>query len=422
MKKILWFLVAAGSLTVMTGCNVHVPQSWPDADLKAVTNVIQTAAIPAGVKGLEVDNWYGSVHVIGTDNGTNAWTWQFTVRAKSDAVAQKIASGASCKVEQNGDELDLVVSLPVPPEPHSIQSDFEISVPKTVSIRTQNRFGPTHISDLTGNVEATDENGRLEIQNIAGSVNAQTSFGSLSVSHTGSARLKDQNGRIEAEAIGGPLDAQTSFATLVARNVRGAATLHDQNGQIEATAIDGPLDAGTSFASLIASDISGAAHLRDQNGSIKINKVGGDVDIETSFATLRVEEIGGNAILMNQNGSVVASGVNGSVKATTSFAAMDISGGGSKFVCHNQNGSIRLHPTSVALTNIQAQTSFATLEVRLPVGLKPAIQARTTFADVESDFPVLLKPRGEDPFADVTPDTAQISLENQNGKIRVVRD
>jgi hypothetical protein len=422
MKKLLLLTVTTGILAVMTGCDVHVPQSWSDADLKTVTNVIQTAAIPVGLKDLEVDNRYGSVHIIGTDNGTNAWTWHLTVHAKTDAVAEKIVSGASCKVELNGDQLDLVVSLPDSPEPHSIQSDFQISVPKTVSIRTQNRFGPTDIADLTGNVEATDENGRLEIRNITGSVKAWTSFDSLFVSHTGSARLKNQNGRIEAEAIDGPLDAQTSFDSLVARDIRGAATLHDQNGRIEATGIDGPLDAKTSFDSLIARDIGGPAHLRDQNGSIKIVQVQGDADIETSFASLRVEEIEGNAILRNQNGSVVASGVTGSVKAATSFADMDITGGGSKFACHNQNGSIRLHPTSVALTNIEAQTSFATLEVRLPATLKPAIQARTTFADVESDFPVLMKPRGENPFADVTPDTPQISLENQNGKISVVRD
>jgi len=35
---------------------------------------------------------------------------------------------------------------------------------------------------------------------------------------------------------------------------------------------------------------------------------------------------------------------------------------------------------------------------------------------------VLMKPRGEDPFGDVAPGTARISLLNQNGKIGVVRD
>jgi hypothetical protein len=101
---------------------------------------------------------------------------------------------------------------------------------------------------------------------------------------------------------------------------------------------------------------------------------------------------------------------------------MEIKGAGAKFVCHNQNGAIRLRATSAALANIEAKTSFGPLEVHLPAGLNPAIQARTTFAEIESDFPVLMKPRGEDPFAGIASETARITLQNQNGRIGVVRD
>jgi hypothetical protein len=110
------------------------------------------------------------------------------------------------------------------------------------------------------------------------------------------------------------------------------------------------------------------------------------------------------------------------VRAHSGAVAQQIAGGGSRFVCHNQNAPIRLHATSTALTNIEAKTSFGTLEVHLPASLKPAIRARTSFAGIESDFPVLLKPRGEDPFAGVVPEAARISLQNQTGRIAVVRD
>ena len=60
--------------------------------------------------------------------------------------------------------------------------------------------------------------------------------------------------------------------------------------------------------------------------------------------------------------------------------------------------------------------------MHLPATLKPAIQARTSFAEIESDFPVLMKPRGEDPFTDVGADVPKIKLNNQNGRIRVVRE
>jgi hypothetical protein len=425
MKKLFLFTVAASVLAAMTGCDFHISNfsgGWSDADLKAVTNVVQTAGIPAGLKGLEVDNRFGTIHITGTDNGTTGWTWKLAVRARSDSVAQQIASGASCKAELDGDHLTLVVSLPHPKQPHSFQSDFEITVPKSAAVRAQNRFGRTDIADLAGDVQATNENGRLEIRNIGGTVRARTSFDTLSVSNTGPATLKNQNGEIQAAAIHGPLDARTSFDSLLAEDIGGAATLRNQNGRIEATGIGGPLDAKTSFNSINARDIGGPVHLRDQNGSIKIVQARGDADIETSFDNLSVDGIQGDAILKNQNGGVTASGITGSVKASTSFAAMEIAGAGSKFVCHNQNGAIRLSATSTALTSIEAKTSFDTLEVHLPASLKPAIQARTTFADVESDFPVLMKSRGEDSFADVAPDTARITLQNQNGKIGVVRN
>ena len=414
--------LAVGILAFITGCDSHFTNGWSAADLNAVTNVIQAAEIPIGLKTLEVDNRFGMVRIIGTDSGIPGWTWKLAVHAKNDSVAQQIASASSCKAELDGDKLKLVVSLPDTKEPHSIQSDFQISVPKLAAVRTHNRFGPTEITDLVGNVEATGQNGSLEIRNIGANVRAQTAFNSLSVSNTGPATLKNQNGEILAVSIGGPLEATTSFASLITKEIRGQATLRNPNGRIEATGVAGRLDAKTSFNSLVARDIGGPVHLRDQNGSIKIVQVRGDADAETSFDGLNVEGVEGNAILMNQNGSVIASGVTGSVNASSSFASMNITGGGSKFVCHNQNGAIQICATSVALVNIEAKTSFAPLEVHLPAALKPAIQARTSFAKVESDFPMLIKSQGIDPFAEIAAGTARITLQNQNGSIGVVRD
>ena len=91
-------------------------------------------------------------------------------------------------------------------------------------------------------------------------------------------------------------------------------------------------------------------------------------------------------------------------------------------MCNNQNGAIHLRATSAGLTKIEANTSFATLEVYLPSGLKPAIQARTSFAPIDSDFPVLSDLSSAESLREYANAGAWISLRNQNGKIRVVRD
>lgn len=461
MKNTLLLSSALGVLTTLAGCGVHISRSshsWSDADLQASANVIQTAAIPANLQSLDLDNCNGRVHIVGSGTATNAWTWKLTVRARTDFAAQQIASNVTCKVETVGGHLNLAVTLCDTGEPHNIQSDFEINLPTSAAVQAHNRFGAVEVTGLGGTVDVTDENGQVEIQNVGGSVRARTSFDALSVNNIGQATLNNQNGRIDAvnvrgalkattsfdslivkdvngpaflanqngrievENVHGLLDAATSFDSLEAKSISGTATLRNQNGRIAASDIGSALDAKTSFDSLVARDIGGPVHLRDQNGAIKISQVKGNADIETSFDNLQVKGIQGDAVLFNQNGGVWADGVTGSVKASTSFAAMEITGAGSKFLCHNQNGRIRLRATSSTVTNIEADTSFDSLEVHLPSGMKPAIQAHTTFAEVESDFPVLMKRRGTDAFQDVSADTARITLENQNGKIGVIRD
>jgi hypothetical protein len=322
MKKLLLFGAAASLLAVLSGCDVrnfNSSNGWSDADLKAATNVIQTAAIPGSLKSLAVDNRFGAVHIIGTENGSTAWTWKLTVRARNDSAAQQFATNAGCKVQLDGDHLSLVVSLPDTKEPHSFQSDFEISVPKSIAVHAQNRFGRTDIASVAGDVEAANENGRLEIGNIGGGVRARTSFATLTVSNTGPATLNNQNGEIKATAIGGPLMAATSFASLIAQDVRGPATLSSQNGKIEANNIHGLLEAKTSFGSLAAKDISGAATLRNQNGRIEATGIGGALNAKTSFDSLNARDVDGAVHLRDQNGSINITQVKGNADVETSF-------------------------------------------------------------------------------------------------------
>lgn len=406
----------------LTGCGFQISNNSWSGDLTAATNVTRQAEIPATLKALTVKNRFGTVHVRGAEGASNEWTWTLAVRARTDEAAQRLALAATCKAELVEGHLQLIVSLPETSEPHSIQSDIEITVPKAASVRADNHFGRTEIAGLTGTADATDENGSMEISDVHGTVRAETSFSRLAVRNTGAAVLHNQNGEIEATGIAGTLEAETSFATMTARDIHGKATLANENGKIEAVNIGGPLTARTSFAPLEARDIDGAVHLRDQNGRIELNRAAGAADVETSFSSLSVDGVEGDALLVNQNGGVDARGVTGKVDATTSFASMEIRGGGPEFVCHNQNGSIQLRATSTALKRIEAETSFAALELHLPAGVKPTIQAHTTFAEVESDFPVLMKPHGENAFADAEPGVLQVSLRNQNGKIGVVRD
>ena len=385
MKRTFLVFIAAGVLVSMTGCYLSVSGSsgWSNTNLKAVTNLVQNAAIPDGLKFLEVHNAFGAVHVTGADHGPFGWSQKLTVRARTDDVVQQFASNLLCRADLAGDRLKLVVSVPDSRVPHSFQSDLEITVPKSIAVQTHDQYGRTEITGLNGDVEAMNRFGSLEVRDISGKVRAETSYAALKINHTGAATLKNAFGAIDAAGIHGPLDAETSYAALD------------------------------------ASDISGTVRLRNQFGRVNVEKAG-DADVKTSYAELRAKEIAGDARLVNQFGRVAAETITGSVRAVTSYGSMDVTGSGGSFNCENQFGGIAVRATSATLTNLEARTSYGSLTVRLPAALKPALQAHTSYADIESDFPVLMKPRGQDPFAGLPPGTPRINLQNQNGKIRVV--
>jgi CNT family concentrative nucleoside transporter len=94
-------------------------------------------------------------------------------------VVQQIASNALCKAELDGDHLKLVVTAPDSSEPHSFQSDLEITVPKSVAVQAHNQYGRTDISGLSGDVEAASQFGAMELRDIGGKVRAETSYAAL---------------------------------------------------------------------------------------------------------------------------------------------------------------------------------------------------------------------------------------------------
>lgn len=387
MKTILYLMLLVAIAAILSGCTYVTDSSFVShGDYRAVTNLTQTGELPAELKSLSVDNRFGALRVVGGEAGPGNWIWKLTVRARTEAEAQQAADAARCNLERDGHGWRLLVSLPRLDGRASFQSDLTVQVPQAASLRTRNEFGQTEVANVNGEVESNGRNGSVEVRNAGSKVVAETSFAELKIRDCGPARLANQNGKIEATGIRGALEAETSFAQLVAR------------------------------------DIAGPVRLRNRNGAVELTGAGGNADIKTSFAELSAKGVKGDATLENQNGEITTTDVSGSVEARTSFGAIDVQAAGPKFTCLNHNGSIRLRAASTTLASIEAKTSFSPIEVRLPGSLKPAIQARTSFADIESDFPVLMKPRGTDPFVDVAPGTPRVTVENQNGPIRIARD
>ena len=116
MKRLCPIIFAAAIFAALTGCNFNISSStgWSSSNLKASTNIVQTAAIPAGLKSLEVIIAFGTIHITGDDNNPAGWSQRLTVRARTEAEVQQIASNFLCKAESDGDHLHLKLVVTTP--------------------------------------------------------------------------------------------------------------------------------------------------------------------------------------------------------------------------------------------------------------------------------------------------------------------
>ena len=169
--------------------------------------------------------------------------------------------------------------------------------------------------------------------------------------------VRDSFGNIELENIAGSVDAETSNGKLSLRDARGSVNLR------------------TSFGAIEASNIPKGIRAVTGNGAIELSEIGGDTYAKTSYGSITVTHVNGNFTAEDSNGSVTARRVKGDATVTTSFSGVDLEEIGGKITVDNQNGAISVssRPPS-GCRDISLKTSFSSIRVGIPeAGLQPDV-------------------------------------------------
>ncbi len=340
--------------------------------------------VPAGVGRIEIVNRFGEVTVEG---GVEApeWRWEVTVSAPT----KELAEAALAEIETRNDvkagraRWELVLPETSRDHPLGIESKVRVLAPPTVEVAAENHFGKTVVHHIEGGTQ-----------------------------------VQCSHGEVEVNDLGGRVDVETSFARLTARRIP-AATLASQHGFLEATEVRGDLTARTSFAGLQLTGIEGSVTVENQHGEVQVRDVKGDARIRTSFASLLLENSGGSAHLRNQHGRITARGVREEIDVESSFAPIALDTEGAIVRCFNQHGSVDLTLRSPEVRSVEAVTSFADLSIAVPANLAPGIAADTSFGEVHSSLPIY--PGKQIEKTSLPAEAPQIRLRNTHGDIRIER-
>lgn len=164
---------------------------------------------------------------------------------------------------------------------------------------------------MLNNIETT--NGKVDIENCRGNLNARTT-----------------NGSIEVCNFIGSVDAESSNGRLTINNIDGKVNLSTSNGSIRVTGSPGLTNAHTSNGSIKVemADLEDDLNLYTSNASIKLHldkKIKADVEARTSNASIKVNDINLTTVKLSDN-----------------YLRGKIGKGGKKITLTTSNGSITL--------------------------------------------------------------------------------
>jgi hypothetical protein len=162
-------------------------------------------------------------------------------------------------------------------------------------VTVERASGGASISNSMGPVEMLEVRGNMEVKNSYGPVNITSCTGAMLLENQYSPiTLRDSEGRVEIENTG----------QIDITDHEGNITIDNLYGTVDAENILGDVVAKNGYQPIRIRDVSGSVDLENQYAEVSAKQVGGSVSITNQYAPIFVESLDGPVDLSNQYSNI----------------------------------------------------------------------------------------------------------------------
>ena len=286
---ILVVFVLAG-MGIYTNIREKHPDVNIDLDLfkhkNSQTVELPPKTIPAGAHVTVTTALGGIVAHVGDGNDLRVSITETAEATNEDAAADLIKS-LKVVIEQTSSGYD-VHAVNQEENEGRVTLDFDVTLPKSVSLTANSRRGDVSISGLAGAVTVTSQSGDVEVHDIGSDVTAQLTKGDARIDNiTGNVRIMGRGNEIEMNDVAGDATVQGEFFGPVRiRNVTKTTHYTSQAGDLTLSHLTGRLELDSGDISV--SDVGGFAKLATHDKDIEVENVAGRLDIAGTHGDIKV--------------------------------------------------------------------------------------------------------------------------------------
>jgi Putative adhesin len=200
-------------------------------DKTLTVNAAPTVTVSTGAGYVHVYNGADNqVHITGHVHANRNW---FSSDADADARVKQII--ASPPVTQSGNTITVGASHSDSDLFHNVSIDYDVTTPRTTTLKTNTGSGPIEIGGIAGTVAAGSGSGSIHVDNIGPNCRITTGSGRIQATNVhGAATLETGSGSMELTlSAPGDVKAQTGSGSIHIDGVAGALRAGTGSGSIE---------------------------------------------------------------------------------------------------------------------------------------------------------------------------------------------
>lgn len=292
MALILLLLFAVGGIAVLDwahrrGVNLNPGGGWPWPG----STITTTEEFPARAIGtgslVDISTENGNIIVLADEATDLRVVANKSGTAANESEARKIAEGIRIAVNPVGGGYEIREQGPGE-DNGKIRVDFELHVPKQVSIAARSARGDLDVSDVGGGVNVSTENGDIEIHDAGGDANASVQRGNVRISGAnGNVRISGHGDTVELSDVGGGATVEGDFyGPIRIHNVKARTSYSSAGTELTALWLSGRLEMDSETLEL--SDVGGNISLSTHNRDIQIENAGGRLQIVGTHGDIQV--------------------------------------------------------------------------------------------------------------------------------------
>lgn len=238
----------------------------------------QVVTIPAeGIKALALSQPRSEIKVTGADSDQISIKASIQVYGDDEDEARDRLKSLKVAAENDGGVLRIKLEGPPWTKKRRAQVDFEMEVPKGLSLELGTASGEIVVAGVSGGAKLNSASGEVSLEGCSGALEISTASGDIELSKCihASVKIQTASGDIEAQGCSGDFTVQS---------VSGDISLKMDDGQVSVTTVSGDLELeAESLGSISAATTSGDMVITvdsSLDGEVRLASVSGDVELE----------------------------------------------------------------------------------------------------------------------------------------------